>query len=57
MQDIGMALNTIMRDKNCSSVYALLLLCGEGGEKNELRKLQSKSEKKASRRLRNTGNF
>lgn len=59
MQDIGEALNTIMQEKQCSPVYAFFLLSEsqrEGG-KDGLRELQSKSEKKISRRLRYKGDF
>lgn len=59
MQDIGKALNAIMQDKNCSPIYALLFLTSnnEEGDRCGVRKLQSESKKKVSRRLRNSGNF
>lgn len=58
MQDIGLALNTIMRDKQCSSIYAFFLLSDKKeGDRDGIHKLQSKSNQKTGRRLRDTGNF
>ena len=59
MQDIGKALDEIMRSRQCSSIYAFLLLSEnkkEGG-KDGICKLQSKSTKETGRRLRNTRDF
>ena len=52
MQDISVALDIIMRDKQCSPIYAFFLLSQtkEGGQ-DGLHKLQSKSKKKVGRRL------
>lgn len=54
VQDIGKALSTIMQNKQCSPIYAFLLLSEnmKEGEADGIRKLQSESKKKASRRLR-----
>lgn len=54
MQDIGNALNTIMQNKQCSSIYAFLLLSKdkEEGDADGIHKLQPKSKTKISRRLR-----
>ena len=59
MQDIGTALNTIMQDKQCSSIYAFLILSQseKEGDEDGICKLQSKSGKEIGRRLRNTSNF
>lgn len=59
MQDIGKALNAIMQDKNCSPIYALLFLTSnnEEGDRCGIRKFQSESKKKVSRRLRHSGDF
>ncbi len=59
MQDIGNALNDIMRMKQCSPIYAFLLLSQkqEEGDEDGVHKLQSKPEKKVSRRLCNKGDF
>lgn len=59
MQDIGVALNRIMLDKQCSPVYAFFLLSEkqkEGGT-DGLYKLQSESKKKTGRRLRYKSDF
>ena len=56
MQDIGVMLDKIMQDKQCSPVYALFILAN-GEQKDELRELQSESGEKVSRRLRYTSNF
>lgn len=54
MQDIGKALNTIMQNKQCSSIYAFLLLSKdrEEGDADGIHKLQSEPTKKTCRRLR-----
>lgn len=59
MQDIGKALNAIMQDKNCSPIYALLFLTSnnEEGDRCGIRKFQSESKKKISRRLRHQSDF
>lgn len=59
MQDIGKALNTIMQNKQCSSIYAFLLLSEDmkEGEAGGIRKLQSESETEISRRLRYKSNI
>jgi hypothetical protein len=58
MQDIGTALTRIMRDKQCSSIYAFFLLTEKKeGDINGIRKLQSEPEKKTGRRLCNPGDF
>lgn len=58
MKDIGLMLNKIMQEKQCSSVYALLLLHKEEGRIDDgIHKLQSESSKKASRRLRDKSSF
>ena len=59
MQDIGSVLNEIMLTENCSSVRAFFLL-SENPERRPsdgLRKLQSKSNEKTRRRLRNKSDF
>lgn len=56
MRDISGILNKIMQEKQCSSVYAFLLL-SEGEDKNGLYKLQSKPNEKISRRLCDKSNF
>ena len=57
MQDIGMTLDRIMRDENCSPIRAFFILTNEEGEKDGIRELQSKSCTKVGRRLRDKGNF
>ena len=58
MQDIGFALNSIMQDKQCSSIYAFFLLSEKKeGEEDGIHKLQSKPKKKVGRRLCHTSNF
>ena len=54
MQDIGKALNTIMQNKQCSSIYAFLLLSKdrEEGDADGICKLQFEPTKKTGRRLR-----
>jgi hypothetical protein len=41
-----------MQDKQCSPIYAFLILSEKEGDKNVLHKLQSQSEAKTGRRLR-----
>ena len=58
MTDIGSVLNQIMHQEKCSSVYAFYLLTKAQKEtSNELCKLQSESDKKTSRRLRDKSDF
>ena len=57
MRDIGTMLDKIMQEKQCSSVYALLLLSEGEHKKNGIHKLQSEPSKKVSRRLRDKSNF
>ena len=59
MQDIGVALNQIMLDKQCSPVYAFFLLSANQreGSTDGIHKLQSESKKEIGRRLRDTCNF
>ena len=58
MQDIGTALSNIMLDKQCSSICAFFLLSEKKeGVSNGLCQVQSESEKKTGRRLRDKGDF
>ena len=59
MRDISLALDTIIKAKQCSPIHAFVLLSEneKEGEIDGLHKLQSKSQKEISRRLRNQGNF
>lgn len=59
MKDIGLALNQVMQNKQCSPICAFVLLSEnrEEGDRHGIRKLQSKSETKTGRRLCDTGNF
>ena len=53
MQDIGVMLDKIMQDKQCSPVYALFLLHEENERKKHgIHKLQPESGEKTCRRLR-----
>lgn len=53
MQDIGQLLKEIMVEKQCSSVYALLLL----KEDKDVSVLQPKSTRQTNGRLCDTGNI
>lgn len=55
MIDIGNALSIAMQKKQCSSLYALLLLSEE--KENGMDILQSKSPEKVSRGLRDKSDF
>ena len=59
MQDIGVALTTIMQAKQCSPICAFFLLSEKQkeGDINGIHKLQPEPEKKVSRRLCNKSNF
>lgn len=59
MRDISFALNTIIKTKQCSPIHAFVLLSEneKEGEIDGLHKLQSKSQKKISGRLRNQSDF
>lgn len=58
MQDIGLALNTIMRDKQCSPICAFFLLSEKReGDRYGIHKLQPESKTEVGRRLCNKSNF
>lgn len=58
MRDIGSALNIIMREEQCSPIYAFFLLSNKKeGDEDGIHKLQSESSKKIGRRLRDKSNF
>ena len=57
MRDIGMTLNKIMWDQECSPIRALFILANEEGDGDGIRELQSKSEKETGRGLCYTGDF
>jgi len=59
MKDIGLALNQVMQNKQCSPICAFVLLSEnrkEGG-RHRVRKFQSKSPAKTGRRLCDKSNF
>ncbi len=56
MLDIGIALNNIMHEEQCSPLGALFIL-SETGEDYGLHFLQSESAEKTSRRLCDSCNF
>ena len=57
MRDIGMTLNKIMWDQECSPIRALFILANEEGDEDGIRELQSKSREETGRGLCHTGDF
>lgn len=57
MRDIGMTLNKIMWDQECSPIRALFILANEEGDEDGIRELQSKSREEIGRRLCHTSDF